>query len=139
MDHDRWPRETFEDRFAILASIMLRALERRRVRAQRTAAARGVRFLLLSDAEGAYAELCGVRYEVPEAHVAFYRRLGVDLAARHGGAGWSLPLPATYVVGRDGVIAYRFIDPGWSYRAEPAALVEAVEALTKARRGTERA
>jgi peroxiredoxin len=105
----------------------------------RTAAVRGVGFLLLSDAEGAYAELCGVRYEVPEAHVAFYRRLGIDLAARHGGAGWSLPLPATYVVGRDGVIVYRFVDPDWSYRAEPAALVEAVEALTKARRGTERA
>ena len=39
MDYDRWPRNTFEDRFAILASMMLRALARRRVRAQHRAGA----------------------------------------------------------------------------------------------------
>ena len=39
MDYSRWPRNTFEDRFAILASMMLRALARRRVRAQHRAGA----------------------------------------------------------------------------------------------------
>ena len=36
-DYRNWPRETFEDKFAIMASMMLRALERRRDRAKHRA------------------------------------------------------------------------------------------------------
>jgi peroxiredoxin len=100
---------------------------------ERTASARGLGFLLLSDTNGAFAGLCGIRYEVPVAHIDFYRRMGIDLERRHAGASWSLPLPATYVVAQDGIIRFRFIDPDWSYRAEPDALVAVVQAMPEAR------
>ena len=41
-------------------------------------------------------------------------------------------MPATYVAGRDGVIAYAFADPDWSRRAEPADIVAAVARLAQA-------
>jgi peroxiredoxin len=100
-------------------------------RLRRTAEAKGLSFLLLSDADSRFAELCGIRYAIPEAHIALYRRAGIDLGERSGTGEWWLPLPAAYVVGGDGVIMEAFVDPDWSYRAEPDALVAAVAALTR--------
>ena len=88
----------------------------------------GLAFRLLSDVGGRFSQLCGVRYAVPPEHVALYGRIGIDLAGLHDGAGWTLPLPATYVVGRDGIVRYVFVDPDWSRRAEPQALVGVVRA-----------
>ena len=93
---------------------------------------RGLGFALLSDLEGRLSGLCGIRFEVPEKHADFLRRLGVDLACLHAGAGWQLPLPATYVVDSDAVIRYAFADPDWSRRAEPDELVAAVRAQLQA-------
>ena len=39
----------------------------------------------------------------------------------NAGSGWELPVPATYVAGRDGVIGYAFADADWSRGARPRA------------------
>jgi peroxiredoxin len=98
-------------------------------RLRSTAESKGIGFPLLSDADCRFSALCGVRYAVPEEHIALYRSVGIDLGERSGTGEWWLPLPAAYVVRGDGVIVEAFVDPDWSYRAEPAALVEAVVAL----------
>lgn len=95
----------------------------------RTAAQRGLGFLLLSDPDTAYARLCGVGYEEAQVVKGIYRRLDIDFRDRDTDAAWQLPLPVTYVVAGDGRIAWVFVDPDWSYRAEPDELVEAVTAL----------
>ncbi len=93
---------------------------------RRAAEEKGLRFTLLSDPDAGFARLCGVRYEVGGDHVGFYRRHGIDLPALHAGAGWRLPIPATYVVGSDGVVRYAFADPDWTRRAKPDELVAVV-------------
>lgn len=98
---------------------------------QETAAERGLGFLLLSDADNAFARLCGIRYEEAAAVKAIYRRLDIYFPARDVDGVWSLPLPVTYVVGRDGRIGWLFVNPDWSYRAEPASLVEVVADLAR--------
>jgi peroxiredoxin len=90
---------------------------------------RGLGFTLLSDTDGHLAGLCGVRFEVPAEHAGFLLRFGVDLACLHAGAGWQLPLPATYVVDGDATVRYAFADPDWARRAEPAEIVATVRAL----------
>jgi peroxiredoxin len=99
---------------------------------QRVADECGLGFHLLSDVGGRYSRLCGVRYDIPPEHVALYGHIGLDLASLHAGAGWTLPLPATYVAGQDGIIRFAFVDPDWAYRAEPDELVAAVRAETQA-------
>ena len=47
----------------------------------------------------------------------------LDVRELNAGSGWELPVPASYVAGRDGVIGFAFADPDWSRRAEPAELV----------------
>ena len=73
-----------------------------------------------------------MQYEMTEAHIDLYRRLGWDVGRLNAGSGWALPVPATYVAGRDGVIAYAFADADWTRRAEPADIVAAVERLVQA-------
>lgn len=98
----------------------------------RTRAGKGLGFPLLSDAGGRLARLCGVQFELNQAHVALYERLGIDLPACHAETGWELPLPATYVVGQDGIVAYLFVDADWTRRAEPTDVVAAVRGLAQA-------
>jgi peroxiredoxin len=39
-----------------------------------------------------------------------------DMPAFHGNEGWVLPIPATFVVGRDGLVKARFVDPDFRKR-----------------------
>ena len=96
---------------------------------RRAAAKRELRLQLLSDAGALYAKTCGVQYEMTEAHIDLYRRLGWDIDRFNAGSGWELPVPASYVADRNGVIRFAFADADWSYRAEPAEIVAAVERL----------
>jgi peroxiredoxin len=99
----------------------------------RAAEERGLGLQLLSDADAAYARVCGVQYEMSDAHVAFYRRFGLDLDAVNAGSGWGLPIPATYVAGGDGVVTFAHGHWDWAERADPAEIVAAVERLARAK------
>jgi peroxiredoxin len=69
----------------------------------RLAAERGLRLTMLSDVDDAYARLCGVHYAMSDGQARLYRKRGVDLEAANAGAGWQVPVPATYVLGQDGL------------------------------------
>ena len=104
----------------------------RREQLAKVAADRGLGLTLLSDADGAYARLCGVHYEMSDGHAALYQRFGLNLAQVNAGAGWALPIPATYVVDRQGVITFAHAEVDWARRAEPADIVAAVARLDPA-------
>jgi peroxiredoxin len=57
----------------------------------------------------------------------------VDLSEFHGNDGGVLPIPATFVVGRDGVVKARFVDPDFRKRMEIDDLLAAVRAASKER------
>ncbi|PJG50267.1 peroxiredoxin [Bradyrhizobium forestalis] len=54
-----------------------------------------------------------------------------DMAKFHGNDGWMLPIPAVFVVGRDGIVKARFVDPDFRKRMEIDDLVEALERAGK--------
>lgn len=97
----------------------------------RLAIERRLRLRMLSDPGAAYARLCGLDYAMSDGQAAYYRRHGVDLDPPEG-RDWHVPVPASYVVGRDGVIRHAFADPDWSRRAEPAELLDALRRLQAA-------
>jgi len=57
----------------------------------------------------------------------------LDLSAFHGNDGWVLPIPATFVVGRDGLVKARFVDPDFRNRMEIDDLIAAVQDAGEAR------
>jgi peroxiredoxin len=54
-----------------------------------------------------------------------------DLAEFHGNDGWLLPIPATFVVGRDGLVKARFVDPDFRRRMEIDDLLAALKAACR--------
>jgi peroxiredoxin len=50
----------------------------------------------------------------------------LDLSDFHGNDGWMLPIPATFVIGRDGLVKARFVDPDFRKRMEIDDLLSAV-------------
>ena len=51
-----------------------------------------------------------------------------DMKHFHGNDGWMLPIPATFVVGRDGLVKARFVDPDFRRRMEIDDLIAAFRA-----------
>lgn len=85
---------------------------------------------ILSDMDNAYAIALGLAFWVGDEVRALKTAHGYDLPQHHGNEDWLLPIPATFVLNGDGVIAARHIDPDYRRRMEMEALIEAVRALT---------
>ena len=77
------------------------------------------RLVLLSDIDNEYAGSMGLVMRIGPPLLKLMRAAGVDLAAVHGNAEGTVPLPATFVVGADGTVIARFIDPEFRHRMEP--------------------
>ena len=80
-------------------------------------------FPLLSDIGNNVAHSFGLVYRVPEEQQAVYRRAFVNLPYINGNDCWELPIPAAFIVDRDGSVLYSSADPDYTQRPEPSELV----------------
>jgi peroxiredoxin len=76
-------------------------------------------FPLLVDAHNEVARQFGLVYRVPEEQQAIYRRTFVNLPFVNGDESWQLPIPATYVIDRDGTILFGSANEDYMERPEP--------------------
>ena len=89
-------------------------------------------FTVLSDQDANVASTYGVAWTVPEfllKHMREDRKL--DLEAINNGNGAVLPIPATFVISRDGVVTWRYVDVDYRTRAEPEDIIIALQKLAK--------
>lgn len=93
-------------------------------RKMKTAA--NARFPFLTDAANGYALSLNLAIWVGLEMEAVMHGAGVDLPRYQGNSAWFLPIPATFVVGRDGIITARFVDPDHRRRMETDELLAAV-------------
>ncbi|MCU7845148.1 MAG: AhpC/TSA family protein [Candidatus Thiodiazotropha sp. (ex Monitilora ramsayi)] len=87
---------------------------------------------ILSDQGNLVSERLGLVYELPEVLRPIYQSLGIDIPAYNGDLSFTLPIPATYIVRQDGVIAYAFINADYTQRMEPSEIVTQVGLLANA-------
>lgn len=85
----------------------------------------GFPFPALSDPGNAVAEKFGLVYMVPEYHRVYYRSILVNIPFVNGDQSWRLPIPATYVVGRDGRVLFAEAYADFRVRPEPEAALAA--------------
>jgi len=78
-----------------------------------------LRFPLLSDAGNYLARQFGLTYRVPEMQEAVYRRAFVNLPLVNGDESWELPIPAIYILDRDGTAIYASANEDYTERPEP--------------------
>lgn len=89
-------------------------------------AARGVPFRVLTDLDLGYALSLGLVFWIGPKIMAMYKDFGIDLEHFQGNGGWLLPIPATLVVGRDGRVKARFVDPDFRHRMGIEEILQAV-------------
>ncbi len=68
-----------------------------------------------------------VNYVVTEKMLSDYKGYGVDIAAGNGRNGGNLPVPATYIISKEGKIIYAFVNADITQRASVASLLSALK------------
>jgi peroxiredoxin len=89
----------------------------------------GLPFPVLHDPGNALAEQFGLVYTVPDSMREYYRSILVNIPFVNGDESWRLPLPATYVIGRDHKILFAEAHADFRVRPEPEEALAAALAL----------
>lgn len=89
----------------------------------------GAHYEIVADVDQGLGAACGIVFRTPEPYRRLLESRGVDLADRQGHGGWFLPVPATFVVDRSGVVRWAFMDIDFTRRAEPDDILAALTAL----------
>ncbi|AUC75883.1 peroxiredoxin-like family protein [Olleya sp. Bg11-27] len=90
-----------------------------------------MKFTVLSDQDATVATQYGVAWEVPDFlmdHMRVDRHL--DLEKINNGNASILPIPATFIVANDGVVAWHYVNVDYRTRAEPDEIIEALKKLS---------
>ena len=87
-------------------------------------------FRILSDLDNGYALSLNLAIWVGTEMQQVMSEFGRDLPRYQGNSSWFLPIPATFVVARDGIICARFVDPDYRKRMEIDDLIAALQAAS---------
>lgn len=85
---------------------------------------------VLCDVDHGLALAVGLAFRCGDSLRDRYLAVGLDLGALYGNDGWILPVPATYVLDRAGVIRFAFVDPDFRVRATPDEVLAVVRRLS---------
>ncbi|MGN5151168.1 peroxiredoxin-like family protein [Aeromonas enteropelogenes] len=100
--------------------------------AQDTLTANGLAITVLSDEGNRVSASLGLVFTLAEELRPIYESFGIDIPASNGDDSFTLPVPATYVIGQDGTVLYHFVNVDYTKRVEPAALVAVLDELAAA-------
>jgi peroxiredoxin len=86
-------------------------------------------FPILSDARSEVANAFGIRFALQDYLIELYKTFKNDLPVFNEDPAWVLPMPARYVIGTDGIIAYAEVNPDYTERPDPSELLPVLDRL----------
>src|SRR5689334_3269439 len=86
-------------------------------------------FDILCDLDNGVALQFGLVFRVPNDAIEFFNDINNNLPLIYDNASWFLPIPATYIVARDGTIAHSYVNPDFRYRLDPSEIVRVLSEL----------
>jgi peroxiredoxin len=84
-------------------------------------------FPVLNDSKNETAAAFGLRFNLPDYLIDLYKKLKNDLPAFNDDPSWTLPMPARYVIGQDGVVLYSEVNPDYTHRPDPSEMLPVLE------------
>jgi peroxiredoxin len=87
----------------------------------------GARFPVLTDLDNGYALSLNLAIWLDSEMQGFMREAGRDLPKFQGNRSWMVPVPATFVVRQNGIIAARYLDPDYRQRMSIEDLIDALK------------
>ncbi len=88
-----------------------------------------LKFEILSDNLNKEARKYGLVFKVGKDLKEVYLKFGLDLAKNQGNDSWEIPIPATYIINKDGKIVYSFLNVDYVQRAEPSEIIDILNGL----------
>ncbi len=82
-------------------------------------------YTLLSDHSMKGAMALGIAWQVNDENLKILKGFGIDLEKASGESHHILPVPAAYVVGKDGRISFAYVNPDHKVRVPASVLLEA--------------
>ncbi|KAL2826719.1 redoxin domain-containing protein [Aspergillus cavernicola] len=86
-------------------------------------------FPVLSDIGNSLARELGIVWTQPDSFKPILQGFQIDWKKSYGDESFEVPIPATILVDRDGVVRNVFLDPAYTARLEPGTALEWVAAL----------
>ncbi|MFM0742201.1 peroxiredoxin-like family protein [Paraburkholderia xenovorans] len=86
-------------------------------------------FPILRDEKSRIAAAFGLRFSLPDYLVELYKGFKNDLPAFNDDPAWVLPMPARYVIGSNGFIAYGEVNPDYTQRPDPSEVLPILDKL----------
>lgn len=88
-------------------------------------------FPILSDTHNDVAGAFGLKFALPDYLVELYKSLKNELPAFNGDPSWTLPMPGRFVIAPDRTIVYAEVNPDYTLRPEPEAMLPALKKLAR--------
>ncbi|MGK7946081.1 MAG: peroxiredoxin-like family protein [Microcystaceae cyanobacterium] len=86
-------------------------------------------FEVLSDVGNEYAKTLGLVFTLPDALRPIYQNFGIDIQSYNGDDSFEVPIPATYVVTKDGKVVQAYIEPDYTKRLDPDSIITTLQNL----------
>lgn len=86
---------------------------------------------VLTDIDNGYALELGIAFWVGAEKSSAMKAEGWDISPYQGNEAWTLPIPATFVVGTNGRVVARFVDPDYRKRMALEDILAAVQRSTQ--------
>jgi peroxiredoxin len=115
---------------AALGASLIAVTPERSTYTSQTKADNRLSFPVLSDLDLELALSLGLAVPIGERIESLYAGDSIFLADLHGGTGWLLPIPATFVLSSVGRIAARYVDPDFRRRMEKADVLATLKSLS---------
>lgn len=87
---------------------------------------KGLTFPVLTDAHNHVAREYGLVFTLSDVLKRLQEAFGNPIPKFNGDDSWQLPMPGTFVVDRSGVVRLAHVDPDYTRRLEPAAILDAL-------------
>ena len=86
-------------------------------------------FKVLSDVGNKVAREFGLVFTLPEEMRSIYQDFGIDLPGANGDESFELPMPATYVIDKSGIVRLAFVDIDYTRRLDPDDIIASLRQI----------
>jgi len=86
-------------------------------------------YSVLCDKGNKAASRFGLTFNLPDDLKGIYSNFGIDLERFNGDDSWTLPLPARFILNRQGNIINKQVNPDYTVRPEPKEILDILKTL----------
>lgn len=95
----------------------------------------GLEFEVLSDVDNTLARQLGIVFVEPPNYAAVFEHIGFDYERAYGTdaakRGLDVPIPATFLIDKEGIVRESYIEPNFHERLEPEVALEWISRMNE--------